>query len=114
MYLIPLISLKKNLYQVGYCGPTIMPLRNEYAVYVGFPQWLSSKESACNVGDAGDMGSILGSGRSSGGGNGNPLQYSCLENCMEPGGLQSMGLQRVGHDRAAEHTCTGTQAQIMV
>ena len=32
--------------------------------------------------------------------NGNPFQYSCLENSMdgEPGGLQSMGSQRVGHD----------------
>ena len=39
--------------------------------------------------NAGDMGSIPGSGISSGGGNGNPLQYSCLENSMdrEPGGL---------------------------
>ena len=36
----------------------------------------------------------------SGEGNGNPLQYSCLENPMdrEPGGLQSIGLHRVGHD----------------
>ena len=42
--------------------------------------WLSSKESAC---DPGDMGSIPGWGRSSGGGNGNPLKYSCLENPME-------------------------------
>ena len=40
------------------------------------------KESAC---DAGDLGSILGSGRSPGGGNGNPLQYSCLENPMDRG-----------------------------
>ena len=39
-----------------------------------------SKESACN---AGDPGSIPGSGRSSGEGNGNPLQYSCLENPMD-------------------------------
>ena len=39
--------------------------------------WLNSKESTCN---AGDKGLILGSGRSPGGGNGNPLQYSCLEN----------------------------------
>lgn len=48
----------------------------------------------------GDMGSIPGWGRPPGEGNGNPLQYSCLENPMdeEPGGLQSMGLQRVGHD----------------
>ena len=50
--------------------------------------------------NAEDMGSIPGSGRSSGGGNGNPLQYSCLENPMteEPGGLQSMGSQRVRYD----------------
>ena len=49
----------------------------------------------------GDTGLIPGSGRSPGGGNGNlPLQYSCLENPVdrEPGGLQSTGLQRVGHD----------------
>ena len=45
--------------------------------------------------NAGDMGLIPGSERSSGEGNGNPLQYSCLENPMdrEPGGLQSMGSQ---------------------
>ena len=36
--------------------------------------------SACNAGDRGDAGSIPGLGRSPGGGNGNPLQYSCLEN----------------------------------
>ena len=35
--------------------------------------------------DAGDMGSIPGSGRSPGGGNGNPLQYSCLENPTDRG-----------------------------
>ena len=42
----------------------------------------SGKESACN---AGDLGSIPESGRSSGEGNGNPLQYSCLENSMDRG-----------------------------
>ena len=52
------------------------------------PQWLSIKESAGNAGDAGDSGSILGSGRSPGGGNGNPLQYSCLENLMDRGAWQ--------------------------
>ena len=59
------------------------------------------KESACDAGNAGDLSSIFGLGRSPGGGHGNPLQYSCLENISwieEPGGLQSMGLQRVGHD----------------
>ena len=47
--------------------------------------WLSGKESACNAEDAGDADSILGSGRSSGGGRGNPLQYSCLGNLMDTG-----------------------------
>ena len=48
-----------------------------------------------NSGDLRDVCSIPGSGRSPGGGNGNPLQYSCLDNPMdgEPGGLQSMGSQ---------------------
>ena len=57
-----------------------------------------SKESACS---AGDLDSIPGSGRSPGEGNGNPLQYSCLKSFMDredPGGLQSMESQRVGHD----------------
>ena len=45
-------------------------------------QWLSSEDSACNLGAAGDAGSIPGFGRFPGGGNGNPLQYSCLENLM--------------------------------
>ena len=50
-----------------------------------FPQWLSGKESTYNTESAGDKGSILGSGRSPGGGYGNPLQYSCLENPMNRG-----------------------------
>ena len=40
------------------------------------------KESACKAGDTGDVGSIPASGRYPGEGNGNPLQYSCLENPM--------------------------------
>ena len=48
----------------------------------GFPGGSDSKESACN---AGDLGLIPGSGRSPGGGNGNLLQYSCLENPMDRG-----------------------------
>ena len=56
------------------------------------------KASAYNVGD---LGSIPGLGRSPEEGNGNPLQYSCLENPMHRGAwqvIQSMGSQRVGHD----------------
>ena len=51
----------------------------------GFPGGSVEKESASNAGDAGDTGLIPGSGRSSGGGHGNPLQYSCLENPMDRG-----------------------------
>ena len=47
-----------------------------------FPHGSDSKESTCN---AGDLGSIPGSGRSPGEGDGNPLQYSCLENPMDRG-----------------------------
>ena len=48
----------------------------------GLPVWLRGKESAY-AGDAGDRGSIFGSGKSPGEGNGNPLQYYCLENPMD-------------------------------
>ena len=46
----------------------------------GFPWWLTNPPT-----NAGDMGSISGSGRSSGEGNGNSLQYSCLGNSMDRG-----------------------------
>jgi len=51
--------------------------------------------------NAGDMGSIPGSGRSCGGGNGNPLQYSCLENPMDKGAW-----------RATAHRTAKTQTQL--
>ena len=44
------------------------------------------KEYACNTGD---LGSVLGLGRSPGEGNGNPLQYSCLKNSMDRGAWQA-------------------------
>ena len=49
---------------------------------MGFPGDSDGKETACI---AGDLGSTSGSGRSLGEGNGNPLQYSCLENSMDRG-----------------------------
>ena len=52
---------------------------------MGLLQWLSGKESTCNAGDAGDVRLIPGSGRCPGGGHGNPLQYSCLENSTDRG-----------------------------
>ena len=66
----------------------------------GLPWWLRGKESTSN---AGDVGSIPGSGRSSREGNGNPLQYSWeIPWTEDPGRLQSMGSQRVRHDLATE------------
>ena len=55
-------------------------------VFIGLPWWFRDKESACN---AGDKGSIPGSRRSPGGGNGYPLQYTCLENSMDRGAWQA-------------------------
>ena len=54
----------------------------------GFPGGSDGKESACN---AEDLGSIPGSGRSPGEGNGNPLQYSYLENHMNRGVFWATG-----------------------
>ena len=58
----------------------------EYLLRVWDPGGSDGKESACNVGD---LGLIPGSGRSSGEGNGNPLQYSCLGNSMDRGAWQA-------------------------
>ena len=70
----------------------------------GLPRWFSGKESACNARDTGDMGLIPGLGRSPGEGNGNHssiLAWRILWR-EEPGGLQSLGSQRVGHNLATE------------
>ena len=56
------------------------------------------KNLSASAGDVRDVGSIPGSGRSPGEGHGNSLQYSCLENPMEPGGLQSIASHGVRHD----------------
>ena len=67
---------------------------------LGFTGSSVVKNLLVNAGDVRDVGSVPGSGRSPGGGNGNPLQYSYLEAPWTegPGRLQSMGSQRVGHD----------------
>ena len=67
-------------------------------------QWLSDKELTCNPGYARDVGSIPELGRSRGEGNGNPLQYSCLENPMDCSlpGFSVHGVIRAGHDLATK------------
>ena len=66
-------------------------------LFVNFPGGSGGKESVCS---AGDLGLISGLGRSPGEGNGNPLQYSCLENPMDGGTWQATihAVARVGHN----------------
>ena len=55
---------------------------------MGFPGVSVAKNPPANTGDIGDTSLTPGLGRSPGGGNGNPLQYSCLENSMDKGAWQ--------------------------
>ena len=74
---------------------------------MGFPGCTVVKSPpVTNARDTGEPGTNPGSGRHLGVENGNPLQYSCLENFLDRGAgrLQSMGSQRVGHNRAYTYT----------
>ena len=63
------------------------------------------KNLPANAGDTRDAGSIPGSGKSPGVGNGNPFQYSCLENTMDRGAWWATvhGVEKMGYDWATEH-----------
>ena len=65
---------------------------------LGFPGGSVVKNLHDNAVEIKDMGSISGSGRSPGGGHGNPLQYSCLENPMDRGALQTIVHKVTGSD----------------
>ena len=85
----PLLSfLSMSLFSVSWmvvvtlCLVFLLPFYSAM-VCVQASHILGSKEFACTPGDTRDVGSIPGSGRSPGEGNGNPLQYSCLENPMD-------------------------------
>ena len=71
------------------------------SLVMGFPYSLVGKESACN---AEDLSLIPGSGRSPAEGNGNLLQYSCLENPMDRGAWQAIvhGVARFRHNLATK------------
>ena len=62
-------------------------------------------KSTCNAGGTGDVGLVPGSGRSPGGGNGNPVQYSCLENSTDIGAWQAKvhGFAELDRTEATEH-----------
>ena len=72
-----------------------------FTLNLGFPYSSVSKGSACN---AGDPALIPGLGRSTGEGNGNPFEYSCLENPMDRGAWQATvhGVSRVRHNTATK------------
>ena len=76
---------------------TTLPLRGDKSVLPGAPQCFRGEEAACSAGEAEDPGSVPGSGRCPGGGHGNPLQHSCLENPLDRGAR-----------RATVHGVTGT------
>ena len=89
----------------------------------GFPHSSVGKESAYNAGDIRDVGSVPGLRRSPGGGHGNPLQYSCLENAMDRGAWLATvcGVTRVGpglvtnppaHDSPGKSTPTQAQSKL--
>lgn len=69
-----------------------------YILNSGFPGSAVMRNLPTNAGDPSDGGSIPGTGRSSGTGNCNMLQYSCLENAVESLGPRFMGSLKVGHD----------------
>ena len=71
------------------------------SIFKGFPGGTSGKE------DVRDEGSIPGSGRSPGGGHGNPLQYSCLENPLDRGAWRAIIVHRVARSRI-RLTCLST------
>ena len=119
----PIMQIQNWIYlftvEIHYLSKSYNSVNHPLLIIHSVPGGSARKELACN---AGDLGSIPGLRRSPGGGHGNPLQYSCLENphelrslarvghdhssvlvwripgTEEPGELPSMGLHRVGHD----------------
>ena len=86
--------------------PLEAAIHGQSGEHVGFPGGPVVKNLPASSGDAGDLGSIPGWGRSLGGENGNRLQDSCLEKPMDRGAWRATvhGVTRVGQDLAAEHT----------
>ena len=82
-----------------------------FAISWGFPGGSLVENPPANTGDAGDEGSIPGSERSPGEGNGKFWEIPWTE---EPGGLQFMELQRLGHDSATERACTHTHTHVLL
>ena len=88
-------------------------MRPKHREYLGLPNLINGasqvvqvvKNVLANAGDARDMGSLPGSGRSPGVGNGNPLQYSCLKNSMDRGAWWATVHGVAKESDRTEHTC---------
>ena len=96
---------------------TLPPKQSASQVVLMVKQTNKQKNLPTNAGDARDMGSIPGSGRSPGGGHGNPLQYSCLENPMDRGALRAT-VHRVTKSQTwlkqlSMHACKSHQREFM-
>ena len=103
----PLLPVGRRTLSVTHSFP--LGIGGERASQEGFPWWLSSKESACNARDPGDVGSVRDSGTSPGGRQWKPLQCSCLENPMDGGAwwatVYSVSKRRTWLKQLSKHAC---------
>ena len=115
------------MYKSSFCSihswvwqPTHLNNKENIRCLMGFPSGSVVKNLPANAGDTGNSGLILGSGRSSAGGNGDPFQYSCLENPMDREAWLATvqrvtkswtGLTTHTHTHAHTHTCKDRDRQ---
>ena len=95
---IPCISCISGGFFITEPLTAVMIIKYWNVSFWGLLRWLSSKESACSAGAAGDTGSVPPLGRDPGGAHGNPLQYSFLEDSMDTGAWWAM-VPRVAKSR---------------
>ena len=106
-----LLDCTQIVYCLKHCGSHTYKYVGEFThthththiyTYVGFSGEIVVKNQPANAGDAGDSGLIPGLGRSPGGGNSNPLQYSCLENPMDRGACGGATVHGVAKSRTGQ------------
>ena len=114
MWPLEVLSLQKDEREAsgqdsqGSLGPGACGLRTTEVLPWASQGALVVKNLPANAGDATDMGSISGLGRSPGEGNDNPLQYSCLENPKDRGAWQATVHRVKKESDTTEHTYTHT------
>ena len=86
----------------------------DFTVHRGFPGGAVAKNLPANARDAGDTGSISGSGRSPGEGNGNPFQYPCLGNPMDRGAWPATVHGVAKESDTTDHNAQSTQKMLLL